>query len=166
MEIWNHPALTSPRSLLGNAHFVLGFFWYFVVRSILNRNSNGVNNGNYSGLFFCPFSWTTPPSVPVIWAKIDGHSPKHHLCSHVVVLPLKGQTWPCFPPDNVSPVLEGRNPVLENHLCLNSPITWGLYISKGILQLQWIGQTCSFLHLGSETHSQVSYRFPKPICLM
>lgn len=53
-------------------------------------NSNGININN-SSLAFCPFSWTTPQAVPVFGAKIDGHSPKHNLCSHITIFPPQSE---------------------------------------------------------------------------
>lgn len=105
LEMWIHPALASPRSLPGNGHFLLGFFWYFVVRSVLSSNSNGVNIGNYS-LALLSVLPDNPTNCSSDLGQ-NGHFSKHHLCSQIMLLAPKSQRWLCFLPNNFMFVLKG-----------------------------------------------------------
>lgn len=84
MEMQIDPGLASPGSLLGNGHFMLGLLEeYYFVRSIEMASVSVIVLW-----VLCPFSWTAPPAVLVFWgAKIDGHSSKLHLCTHIMDFP-------------------------------------------------------------------------------
>lgn len=89
-----HPTQASPGSLLRNGHVDCAWFLLVVCCQVSSsRNSNGININNYSMAFFGPFSWRTTPTIPVIWAKTDGHSPHYHLCDHILPPPPSGQRW-------------------------------------------------------------------------
>lgn len=93
LEMWSRPALATPRSLPGNGHFLLGFVWYFVVRFILSRNSNGVKMSNYSLAFFRSILLDNPTNCPSVFGQ-NGHFPKHHLCNQIVLLAPKTVSCP------------------------------------------------------------------------
>lgn len=166
LETWVHSALPPPTSLPGNGRFLLGFFWYFVVRSVLGRKE-----WSQYQQFLPGFSAPSPgqPHQPFQWFR-----PKN-ICQNTTCAAKTCFSLPRVRGDSLSCAtiwcLSSReckelwNTLLANRRSLNTPIIWGLCVSKSILQLQWVGQTCCCLHVGSETHSPVSCLFPKPICL-